>query len=443
MAQLTDLLTTNLGAMVVLALFIFGVTIFVMRRRLVHIVEPALIQMFLLSFGFAGLYLLYTPGNYSWFAVVLGAILGIAPFVLFYRRSFITDPAIIEKRDRLANSTEFRIFLVASCAAIIAEALITIVGSGFTVVSKEAPALLIRQGGILSYFSQAGVSFVPAFLLLSYRTKLFSLVIGTIVMYFMAATVAASRASFLWPALVTGAAFFLRKLDRNTAEGWPETTIISFKNALVGVMGIASAFGLLWLAGYLLTDSPTRFLFTFLLRLFDSLDGLFMAVQFSFITPHAAPEYSVFLAYTQPIHKLLHLNVGQMYNNIGEYVAVHVYHLNIWSNPDLRLLSLPNSNLVLEFELSYGLITALVLIPLYATALVRLLNWSEKRRYDSIGLFCLSQYLVMNSLQYFLDGNYFVLGAYSAIVLLLVAKIGGFLVDGFHWKSSKSQLEIR
>ena len=442
MAELIDLLTANVWALALLAVLIFGVTVSIMRRRLAHLVEPAMIQIFVLSFGFAGLYLIYRPNDYSWWAVILGATLGVAPFVLFYRRSFTTDPDILEKRDRLAQSTEFRIFLIVSCVAMIAEALITIVGSGLAVVSKEAPALLTREGGVINYLSQAAVSFVPGFLLLTYRTRLFHLVVAAVAMNFMAVTVAASRASFLWPALMIGAAFFLRKLDHNTAEGWPETTIISLKNCLTGIMGVAGAFGLLWLAGYLLTDSPTHFLFAFLLRLFESFDSLFMAVQFSFITPHAAPEYSVWLAYTQPIHKLFHLNVGQVYNNIGEYVAVHVYHLNIWENPDLRLLSLPNSNLVLEFELSYSLITALMLIPIYATSVVCLLNWSERRRYNSLGLFCLSQYLVMSSLQFFSDGNYFVLGAYSAALLLLFAKIGGFLVDGFRWKAGKPQREM-
>jgi len=439
MAQLIDLLTANVWALALLAILIFGMTVFIMRRRLAHIVEPAMIQIFVLSFGFAGLYFLYKPNDYSWRAVILGATLGVAPFVLFYRRSFTPDPDIIEKRDRLAESTEFRIFLIVSCAAIIAEGAITVVASGFTVVAKVAPIMLAREGGVINYFSQAALGFVPGFLLLTYRTRLFYLVVTAIVMYFLEATVSASRASFLWPAVVIGAAFFLRRLDRNTAEGWPDTTIINFRNCFAGIVGITAAGGLLGLAGYLLTNSPTHFLFTFLLRLFESLDSLFMAVYFSFVTPHAAPEYSVWLAYTQPIHKLFHLNVGQLYNNIGEYVGVHVYHLNIWENPDLRLLALPNSNLVLEFELSYGLITALVLITLYGTGLVWLLNWSERRRYNSLGLFCLSQYLVMNALLYFSDGNLFVLGIYSAVLLLLFAKVGGFLIDGVRRKIGKSQ----
>lgn len=429
MAQIINLLTLYFWTILPLALLLFCGTVFIMRRRLVHIAEPAVLQGFVLCFGFAGFYIVYEPNDYSWWAVVLGSVLGIAPFVLFYRRSFATDPAILEKRDHLAKSTDFRIFLVASCAAIIAESLITIVGSGLIVGPKNQAALLIRQGGVLAYFSQAAVSFVPAFLLLTYGTYLFYLVTAAGVTYLLAATFAASRMSFLWPAMAIGAAFFLHKLDRNTAEGWPATTIISFKNFFVGITGIAAAFGLLALAGALLTGSASAFVMAFVFRLFQSFDGPFLAILFSFINPHAPHEYSVWLTYTQPIHKLLHLEVGQLYSNVGEYVAVNVYHFNIWSNPNLALLALPNSNLVLEFELSYNLVTALVLISLYATAIVSLMNWSERRRYNSLGFFCISQLLIMNALQFFSDGAYFVVTAYATAALLVLAKVGGTLGD--------------
>jgi hypothetical protein len=400
-----------------------------MRRRLVHIAEPAVLQGFVLCFGFAGFYIVYQPNDYSWWAVVLGSVLGIAPFVLFYRRSFTTDPTILEKRDHLAKSTDFRVFLVASCTAIIAESLITIVGSGLTVSSKNEATLLVRQGGVLNYFSQAAVSFVPAFLLLTYGTHLFYLVAVAGVTYLLAATMAASRVSFLWPAMAIGAALFLRKLDRNTAEGWPATTILSFKNFIVGILGIAAAFGLLALAGALLTGSASAFVLAFLFRLFQSFEGPFQAILFSLINPHAPHEYSVWLTYAQPVHKLLHLEVGQMYNNVGEYIAVNVYHLNIWSNPDIALWALPNSSLVLEFELSYDLVTALVLISLYAGAIVSLMNWSERRRYNSLGFFCMSQLLIMNALQFFSDGAYFIVTVYATAALLVLAKVGGTLGD--------------
>jgi hypothetical protein len=400
-----------------------------MRRRLVHIAEPAVLQGFVLCFGFAGFLIVYEPNNYSWWAVVLGSVLGIAPFVLFYRRSFATDPAILEKRDRLAKSTDFRIFLVASCTAIIAESLITIIGSGLNVSAKNEATSLIRQGGVLTYFSQAAVSFMPAFLLLTYGTYLFYLVTAAGVTYLLAATFAASRVSFLWPAMAIGAALFLRKLDRNTVEGWPATTIISFKNFFVGITGIAAAFGLLALAGALLTGSASAFVLAFLFRLFQSFEGPFQAILFSFINPHGPHEYSVWLTYTQPIHKLLHLEVGQLYNNVGEYFAVNVYHLNIWSNPNFALWALPNSSLVLEFELSYNVVTALILISLYATAIVFLMNWSERRRYNSLGFFCISQFLILNALQFFSDGVYFVVTAYAAGALFVLAKVGGTLGD--------------
>jgi len=436
-----DRLVTGVWVMFPLGLLIFGGTVFYMRRRFVHLAEPALIQSLVFSFGFSGFYLLYNPHNFAWWAVVLGAILGVAPFVLLYRRRLAMDSTILEKRSRLAKSAEFRIFLVIACAAIIVEALITVASSGLVVGPKIAPSLIARQGGVLNYISQAAVSFEPAFLLLTYRTRWFYLVIITIIMNFLAATVLASRVSFLLPALMVAAALFLHKLDHNTAEGRPPKTIITVKNFFAGLGGIGGVLGLLSLAGVLITGSASTFLFNFLLRLFESCDGLFMAIEFSFIRPHMEPEYSVLLAYTQPIHKLLHLNVGQVYNNIGEYIAVNVYHLNIWANPDLKLLALPNSNLVLELELSYPLVTSLVLISIYATAVICILNWSEPRRYNSLGLFCLSQYLIMNPLQFFSDGNYFVVAAYGVALLLFFAKVGGKFVDVLRWEYGGSRDE--
>lgn len=429
MEQISDLLTASVWEMLALGFLIFFGIVFFMRRRLAHIVEPALIQMFVLSFGFAGLYLFYDFNSYAWWAVVLGSILGLAPFVLLYRRSFTPDSTVLLKRAHLVETTEFRIFVVLSCCAIISGSLIPVLSSGLTVGPKLAPALLAREGGPLNYLTQAAVSFIPAFLLLTFRTRLFYLVVVAVLTNFLGATFGESRASFLLPALMIGAAFFLRRLDRNTAEGWPAKTIASFKQFFVGVAGIVGAFGLLWLAGYMLTASPAVFIFAFLLRLFESFDGLFMAIQFRLVAPHVTPEYSILLAYTQPIHKLLHLNLGQTYNNIGEYIAVHVYHFDIWSDRDLGLLALPNSNLVLEFELSYPLTTALILIPSYATAIVSLLNWSERRRYNSLGLFCLSQYLLFNPLQFFSDGNYFIVAAYGAALLFCIAKFSGVVVD--------------
>ena len=429
MGALLDLITASLWVTVPLALAIYGIVVFVMRRRLAHLLEPATIQLFILSFGFAGFWPLYAPNDYAWWVAVLGVVLAVAPFVLFYRAKHVTNPHIFEQRDALVASLEFRVLLVISCAAIIAQTVIIIGQTGLYVGPKIMDALFMKAGGALTYIMQAATSLLPAFLLLTYRTKWFYLVLTAVFLNLVAATLLASRVSFLWPILVAGAALFLRQLDRNTAWNWPKTTIINAKNLFLGLFGISAAFGLVLLMGSLFTEDPRSFLFVFFIRFFNSFDCLFQTVYFSLLAPHAMPEYSVLIAYTQPIHKLLHIGVGQVYNNIGEYIAVHVYHYNIWKYPDFAALALPNSNMFLEFAFSYRFPLSLILITIYSTAIVTFINYVEPLRYNGVLFFCISQYFFMNATQYITDGNYFVMGLYGLAVLIVLAKILAYLLE--------------
>jgi hypothetical protein len=206
------------------------------------------------------------------------------------------------------------------------------------------------------------------------------------------------------------------------------------KNAVVAttVFGLFSLLGVV--AAGIFSMPAELFLFAFLLRFFLSLDSLFQAIHFSFLSPRtgAGTDFSVLLTYTQPVHKLLHLDLGQKYNNIGEYIAVNVYHFNIWKDPDTALFAMPNSNMVLEFLLSFNMWLALALILSYSIAMVCAIGWFEKRRYDGVAMFCVSQFFLMGPLQFFFDGTSFVVCAYALGALIALIKVISYVI-GHLW----------
>jgi hypothetical protein len=84
--------------------------------------------------------------------------------------------------------------------------------------------------------------------------------------------------------------------------------------------------------------------------------------------------------------------------------------------------------MVLEFVLSFSMPVALSLIPIYSTGITLLMNFLERHRYSSFFCFAFSQYFLMNSVQYFTDGNSFVISLYGLAALFVVVKILSFCV---------------
>jgi hypothetical protein len=130
--------------------------------------------------------------------------------------------------------------------------------------------------------------------------------------------------------------------------------------------------------------------------------------------------------------KALHIDVGQVYSNIGEYLAANVLNLNIWRYPELAKISLPNSNLALEFLLSFNHPTAIALIGAWSSGITMALNFFESRRYKSVAMFCAAQYFLMNPLLYFIDGTYFVMGLYALIALVAIVVFLDKIVDSLN-----------
>lgn len=414
---------SSIGTAVLVAVLTYAAILIVMRRRFVHLLEPAVIQLLIVSCGFAAFFPLYAEGDYAWWAVVAATTLAVLPFVLFYRRKGVLHfPHIIEDRKAFAETLEFRSLLVISIAVIVLHGALLLSSTGFSPLQKSLAATVTSKAvGVLSYLNQPATSLLPPFLLLTFRTRWFYFVLVAFLLGVLVAIVQASRTSILLPILLSGAALFLAKLDRDSATG-AQVSFLNGRNILIGVLGIIAAFALMFLFGSVLTGTARLFFWAFIVRFFDSFDALCNLIYFGLISPHLGPDYSVLLAYTQPIHKILQLDVGLMFNNIGEYIAARAYGLDIWRYPEFGKLPLSNSAMPAEFLLSYNLPLALALIPIYSTLVVSLLNWCERRRYRGIITFGVSQYLLMTSVQYIMDGGYFIMGAYALVLLTIAAK---------------------
>jgi hypothetical protein len=428
MTAVDEILWDSVGTTAPLALLLFGLILLLMRRRFVHLLEPCVLQFFLLSFAFAGFIPLYQANDYAWWVTFLGVILALAPFLLLYRKGFTIQPEIIEQRKALALSLEIRVLIVVITCCILFQAFSILRQTGFSIGLTVAPALISGASGPLVYITQAAFPLMPGLLLLTFRTRWFPIVLVGILLNGMMAILLSSRAGFLWPILSIGAALFLYQLDKNTAYGWTSRPILNVRNTLFGSAGIMAVAGLVTLTAMLAQLDPILFLQAFSLRFFNTFDGIFLAVQGALITPNQRPEYSVLISYTQVIHKALKIDVGQVFNSVGEYIAFYFYHFDIWKNPAMTKMALPNSNMVLEFVLSFSMPVALSLIPIYSTGITLLMNFLERHRYSSFFCFAFSQYFLMNSVQYFTDGNSFVISLYGLAALFVVVKILSFCV---------------
>lgn len=433
MAELFDELADSLFYSVPLALVVFAIIVLCWRKRLVHVFDPILLDLLPASFGIAGFAAIYRPNEYAWRVTLAGVLLAILPVIVLYRRSLVSDTNCLEKRRQLGSSIEFRVLITLFLLIQIGTSLTILASTGFTIGEKVVGPKIMRAVGQLTYFYQVTTNFFPAMLLINRRSKVLSLVIVALVLRTLCSLVAASRASLMAPVLLVGFAFFLNRLDRRTAFGWEGNSLITRKNVVVATT-VLSVCALLVVALASIVSVPAElFLFAFLLRFFLSFDSLFQAIQFSLLSPKTGTtsDFSVLVTYTQPVHKLLHLDVGQIYNNLGEYIAVNVYHFDIWKNPDAMLFAMPNSNMVLEFLLSFGLWWALALILCYSIVMVCAIGWFERRRYDGVGTFCISQVLMMAPLQFLFDGTSFVVCLYALGALIASIKVISYVFGQF------------
>jgi hypothetical protein len=425
MISLLATLSDSLLSILLLSIATIFCVLFAMRTRFLHLFEPAIFQSIVTGAAFSAFWPLYSAANYTWQTLFVACILSVLPFLIFYRNRGIVGAGLAHERASFIDRHDFSALIYVCCSIVILNMLISAAATGGAVAAKSDIGdvrLAMGRLNVVGYFSQAATPLLPCLLYLTYGTRRFYVVVTAFISGIATGVILGSRVSLLQPILGVGAVLFWHALDVFDETG-KRVPLFTIRNVIIGIGGMILAGMLVFLLGLLVSGSAGQFVYEFLLRFFLQFDGIFLVVNDALLSPHVRPEYSVALAYIQPITKMLHVDTGQVYSNVGEYIGVAVYHMNIWKNPELAKAALPNSNLALEFVLSFSRPIAWILIFLWSTSVMLALNFFEKRRYRGVGYFCMAQYLVMSPLGYFLDGNYFVIGLYGLGALWCLAKL--------------------